>query len=67
MEKSRVEFSVAYVVILIFWEQSEEFLQEHHELICHLLELMDVAISVHIAVACSYGVVHEEDARELVP
>lgn len=55
------------MVTLVFGEQAVPFLEEYDELGGHLVEFMDIAVSVDVAEASADGVINEKQICELVP
>ena len=55
------------IVLRKVWKHLEKFLEECHEIVGHLVKLVDVAIGVDIAETCSDGIVDEQKIRKFVP
>jgi hypothetical protein len=49
------------------WKQSKPFLQENNELVCHLLELVNVTVTVDITETCPDRVIDEQDIGKFIP
>lgn len=56
-----------YIIILIFWKQGKEFIQEQNQLISHFLQFMYVAVGIHIAEAGAHRIINEQDVGEFIP
>ncbi len=48
-------------------EHDEELLQKHDHLLGHVVQLMQIAVSINIAEPCPYRIVHEKYVGEFVP
>ena len=53
--------------MLVLREQSEPFLEEDDHVLCHLVQLAQIAVCVHITKAGPYRLVDEEQVCKLVP
>lgn len=55
------------VIAFIFGEQLKELLHEDDELSSHLIQLMEIAIGIHVTKASTDGIIDEQEIRELIP
>jgi hypothetical protein len=56
-----------HIVMLVFRKQGKELVQELDKLVCHLVQLVDIAVCVDEAEASTDRIVDEKKVRKFVP
>lgn len=67
LSPSSEEAPGTHIIMAVVRKHGEPLLQERHKLRCHILELMHVAVRIHVAETCPNRIVHKQEICKLVP
>lgn len=56
-----------YIIIFVLGKHLEELFEKENHLIGHVFELMNVAVCIDVAEACSHRIIDEKNVGELIP